>query len=533
MNSRKALPLFVFGLLLSLWVYSLFFIPTFDLDESLYRRVAQEMKVTHHWWNPTWDSLPLNHKPPFFYWMIAAISRIVDGPGEWVSIFSARFPSLLACLGILYALYRHTRSWVPSLLWSCAILPVVTATAVIYDPIQTLLLLPMLFIPTRRFIDERKATLSDYLLMAVSLFMATAWKGLNGIFIPTFAYGLHLCFLCLGKKINFKELLLEVLSFTLKAFIPAATMSFLLFLFLDEKMGRAFTKEFFLVHHLGRGTEAMEEHHGSILYHPITIFFGGSFLIPFLLLQWKRVKVSFLRFGFPLSYTLAFLIAFSLSATKLPHYTLPVWPALALWGFYLHQAPSREDGGQVSRGFSFFASLPILLLGTLLLFLCLTPMAFISSFSLPEPTRVAIHYLSGISVIQRLCFGMGTILCFMFQGQRSQITRTPVLTAFFSVATSLLFSLGVAPIAQEMLITPLHEIAIELKAQNPKPEQCIRYTGAHSPSLSLELGVGLPHNRCETDTAKFFIAPEWKLKECYDRGMKVVSQKSYLYLCIR
>ena len=210
-----------------LWAYSLFFVPTFDLDESLYRRVAQEIKMAHLWWTPTWDALPLYHKPPFFYWIIAGISQLVDGPTETVSIFASRLPSFLACVGILYALYRETRTLTASLLWCAALLPLITATAVIFDPIQTLLFLPALFIPTRLFIEERKPNLKEITMWVFSLFTATAWKGLNGILIPTFAYGLHLLLQCLGRRLTARALFLEVFSFTIKIFLPAAALSFI------------------------------------------------------------------------------------------------------------------------------------------------------------------------------------------------------------------------------------------------------------------------------------------------------------------
>ncbi len=108
MNEKK-FPSLAFLLIILLWVLFLFYVPTFDLDESLYRRVAEEMKTNHQWWHPTWDGDELFHKPPFFYWLIVAVSQLFDAKDAGVSIFSARLPSFLASLGILFSLFHFYR----------------------------------------------------------------------------------------------------------------------------------------------------------------------------------------------------------------------------------------------------------------------------------------------------------------------------------------------------------------------------------------------------------------------------------------
>lgn len=159
-------------------------------------------------------------------------------------------------------------------------------------------------------------------------------KGLNGILIPSLAFGMHLLFSM--KNRGFLKSFQLGLRFFALAFLPAALLSAAFFFLLYRKIGPGFTEEFFLVQHFGRSRAPMEAHSGGVLYHPLFILFGGAFLTPVLMRAWKDRRPDLIRFGFPLTYSLAFVLAFTLSATKLPHYTWPAWPALALFAGILH-----------------------------------------------------------------------------------------------------------------------------------------------------------------------------------------------------
>ena len=76
----------------------------------------------------------------------------------------------------------------------------------------------------------------------------------------------------------------------------------------------------------------METHGGSLLYHPTFVWIFGGFLSYFLIQQFAQRKWDYLKLGFPLTFSFSFILFFSLSATKLPHYTWPIWAALAIQG---------------------------------------------------------------------------------------------------------------------------------------------------------------------------------------------------------
>ena len=415
------------------WLYTLFSVPTFDLDESLYRRAAEEMKRSGNYWLPAWDQVPLYHKPPIFYWFIILASACADASKELISSVASRIPSLFCSAGIIIGLYFSNRlvlqekdsffesaqhNWTAPLLYLSALFPILTGTSVIFDPFQTLCLFPALILMSRYFVSQ-SLTVKEICVAAFSIFAATAVKGLNGILIPAFAFGLHgLLILFTDRKISAR--FLSALKMGLKIFLPAAALSFVYYFYLDQRMGRAFTEEFFLVHHFGRSQQAMENHGGSFLYHPVFLWIGGGFLSFYIFNQFLSKKWEFLKFGFPLTFTAAFLILFSFSSTKLPHYTWPVWIAIAMQGGILSclfskssQRPSPQTffAPWVSWITGFFGRLPLIFWAAVFAFLAVSPIELIRSFLHSHQADVILKFYSGMSFIQQSLLFASAFIC--------------------------------------------------------------------------------------------------------------------------
>jgi 4-amino-4-deoxy-L-arabinose transferase-like glycosyltransferase len=539
-------------LVAAIWIYFLFFLPTFDLDESLYRRVAEEMKRSHLWWTPKWDGDVLFHKPPILYWLIAGISNVVDGSTQAVSIFSARLPSVLSCVGIMMFLqrtaarWRFKNTWIAPLAFTMGIFPMVTSASVIFDVLQTLCFMPALLLSAQYFMNARAQDpefsvpalrTRDWIFWVLSLFLATAVKGLNGLVVPSFAFFLQMILFSRVQLQNrFRFFISECLAYGFKVFLPATFLSFLYYWFLDHKMGPAFTHEFFWVQHFGRSSEAMEAHGGSFLYHPISVFFGAGLLAPVLIWAWSRAKLKYSQYGFPLTYVFAFLFVFGFSATKLPHYTWPVWPALALAlgiAFQKLKTQSLGDSRGFSRSEGFFASFPVLFLGALSLFLMLTPLAMIQPFASGDRLQLVLPIVTEIHWWQRVAFAITTLACFIFLSQKNTWVKKPEWLSVLALIASFTLAIGLTPSIQAFMVDPFYEIADSLKALHPAPTDCIRYNGPHSPTFSLALGMELTHNRCESMYAKYIIAPAWRVSECKERHFEVVSTSRYLSLCVK
>ncbi len=73
-----------------------------DYDDYLYAQVARESVSA---WHPTWHGVPFVHKPPLYFAILAALSRVF---GE--SLFVLRLPALLsglACVALVFVLGRR------------------------------------------------------------------------------------------------------------------------------------------------------------------------------------------------------------------------------------------------------------------------------------------------------------------------------------------------------------------------------------------------------------------------------------------
>ncbi len=523
MKSSKTLTAFAVLIVFSLWIYSLFSVPTFDFDESLYRRVAEEMKWNGDYWHPVWDEKPLHHKPPIFYWMIIFFSHLFDGAENGVSILAARIPSLLATMGIIFSLgfFRdRSLSSVKNsfLLWGCALFPLLTSTAVIFDPFQTLALLPCLLIPHRAFSEKRSFLKNEHFLLALSMFAATAIKGLTGLILPILAIGTHLLISNL-KPTLYKTAIKEGFRLAVFTFLPAILLSIVYYFYLDQKMGRAFTQEFFLIHHLGRGTQAMEAHHGPFYYYLGIIFLGGGLLIPLLAFQSIRTRFDFRRLGFPMSFAFSTLIFFSASATKLPHYTWPIWPALILQCLTLQQEPTSERAHPTPTLWKIFL-IPILMMGIALFWLAMNP-------EIIRQTEIESTEIFLLSMAATLCL----VIALFFKKFMKQLE---FITVFMALITFFM-AIPLSSIAERILVTPFFEVARALKNVNPSVKDCIRDSGPMTATLSLalgkELGRGFTHNRCEPEVMKYLIAPTHKKAECTERKMSVILEGKTLTLC--
>ncbi len=536
-----------------LWITFLITLPTFDFDESLYRRVAEEMRLHHDFWHPTFDLGPLWHKPPIFYWIIWAISTLIDRTNEAgafsISAISARIPSLLSTLGIIITLYfsaeyitriklKPFQKWIAPVLFMGTLFPALTATAVIFDPLQTFLMLPAILIPARYFYSKANQDLADsvlskkgWVLWIMSLFLATALKGLNGIALPLFAVALHL--LISVRQLSLKSVLQFGSQVFLKAFLPAAILSYFYFLFLDHEMGRGFTQEFFWVHHFGRGTQAMESHAGGIWYYAVVLFLGGGFLSSYLIHQAQSKKITYSQQSFLLSFVLAFFILFSISATKLPHYSWPAWPALALMGFIYSVAPEKDvtTSSFIKKIFTLFALLPIFTLATLLLIVLLHPAPLIEPF-LHQTESIAIYRsFHGLNISSMIYLGLGYLICMILIINRSFLFKSPLLIGMLGALSSAALGLGLAPTVKAIALDPVMQVTSLLREKYLKPGDCFRFTGSRSPTIALIIGNGFRHNQCWPEDPDYLIAPEWKLGECEQLHLPIIEKREYIYLC--
>src|SRR5579884_833988 len=325
--------------------------PTFDFDEALYRRVAEEMKASHRYFALTWDGRPFLEKPPTYIWTIVASSRLIDGGTPRVSTIAARLPSLFFSIlttALLAWFWRRRRRktpfsspLLPVIAFGAALFPMVQVTSVLLDPMLTFFMTIVLVTFAAAFETSNGTELAlskrDIAITALAITAAVAVKGLYGLAAPAIALIVHVALSSVtarqGNSIakEFAGQCMGVLRGAAPVFILAVVLSAIVYFVFYREAGATFIHEFVIRQHFARGAHAFQGHTGPIWYYIALLVAGGpSAVFLCVALAKRQFGQGFASWGFPLSWSLGILAFISLLATKLPNYAWPVWPAIAL-----------------------------------------------------------------------------------------------------------------------------------------------------------------------------------------------------------
>ncbi|MEK0446806.1 MAG: 4-amino-4-deoxy-L-arabinose transferase or related glycosyltransferase of family [Verrucomicrobiota bacterium] len=307
-------------------------LPLIDRDEPRFAEASREMMQSGNWVVPTFNNAPRYDKPPLIYWMQVACYRALGD-----NAFAARLPAAL-CTALN------------------AILLVVWGTR-LAQPAVGLRAAFMFLLCLQVFVHGRAAVADPPMVLFVT---AAAWLGWEWMAHPQssriaagFWLSLALGFLAKGPIAwvpigmvgwaawNRRRAGQPVPSLTAWTL---GTLGMLLLVCLWgipalTRTGGAFAAKGLGEHVVGRSLIAMEGHGAaSILGYLATLpfyfltlfpsFAPWSFWLPAL---WKdRQRVHSPAFGYLASGVFLVFGIFTLSRTKLPHYTLPCFPLLAL-----------------------------------------------------------------------------------------------------------------------------------------------------------------------------------------------------------
>ncbi|MGH7855338.1 MAG: glycosyltransferase family 39 protein [Candidatus Binatia bacterium] len=324
------LPLLLWVGIVAALFYQLGAAALFEPDEGRNAEKAREILVLNDWVTPHENFHPVLDKPIFFYWMIAMAFQFF-GVSEW----AARLPSVLAALGCLALVYRfaHARWGRWTALWSILILLTcveffVLARVVIFDMLLTFFLTLALcasYEAMHAENDKRRRIWS--LAMCLGLGAATLLKGLVGVVVPGMVIIGYLLASKQWKALRSVDVVAGALLF-LAIVLPWYLMAewrnpgYLQYYLWEEHFGRFVTNEF---------------DRAEPWYYFIGIgvigFLPWSLLLPLFARHaykngWQRKfdDKSLYLIGWAV---LPFLF-FSISKSKLPHYILPIFPALAM-----------------------------------------------------------------------------------------------------------------------------------------------------------------------------------------------------------
>ena len=297
----------------------------FEPDEARNAEKAREILLLNDWVTPHENFVPVLDKPMFFYWLVA-ISFKLFGVSEW----SARLPSALTALGCLLLVFCFADKlwgrWVA--LWSVLIL----ATSVEFFLLARLVIIEMsltLFISlalcafySAVHAEDGRTRRLQCAMMYLALSAGTLNKGLVGLIIPGMVCFFYLSITRQWSALSKLYLLPGALGY-LALVVPwylwaeARNPGYLRYYFWDEHFIRYFTDEFNRTKHW--------------------YYFSGVLALGFV--PWTAlVPIAAHRLCRNLDDGNLFLglwvvlpmVFFSASNSQLPHYILPIFPALAV-----------------------------------------------------------------------------------------------------------------------------------------------------------------------------------------------------------
>ena len=298
----------------------------FDPDEGRNAEKAREILLLGDWVTPYENFLPTLDKPVFFYWLVA-ISFKLFGLSEW----SARLPSALAGLGCIFLVYRFARlQWgLQEGLWSSLVLITsleffLFSRIVIFDMTLTFFISLALFsFYAVTQTDDPRAGKRHCLLMYAAMGAGTLVKGPIALVLS----GMIIFFYLLVTR---KWFLLRRLNIPLGAIVCFAVVA-PWYLWVEAR-NPGYLRYFLWEEHFVRYLTPHFSRTKSWYYFFLVLgigFLPWSFFIPVTAKNlWNRTS-SDANLFLTLWVILPFAF-FSASNAKLPHYILPIYPALAI-----------------------------------------------------------------------------------------------------------------------------------------------------------------------------------------------------------
>lgn len=340
-------------------------IPPVDRDESRFAQASRTMLESGHFVIPRIQDKPRLNKPPLIYWLQSGSAKLLgdapgpDGLGEWGNgnIWVFRFPSVLCAIGTVLLTWRlglrlfdsRAALLAATLLAVCPMI-VWDAHQARADQLMVLTVMGAMFAlyvcwkQTQRVSGvtgvARAARPPVVKLMWPCIFWLWIALGIlaKGPVTPMIAL-LAIITLSIATRSARWTLQLRPL---LGLLIIAALVGPWVWL-VSRAVGWSTYWPIILKETIGRSTDAAESHWGPPGYHTVllaVLFWPGSLLTLAAVIRacrafpWhERPAGVFARRSaelFLLAWLIPSWIVFECIATKLPHYTMPLYPAIAL-----------------------------------------------------------------------------------------------------------------------------------------------------------------------------------------------------------
>lgn len=340
----------------TLFMYHLGHGSLWDSDEPKYGEAAWEMVQSGNWLVPHFNQTERFDKPPLFYWCIAA-SYQVFGFNEFATRLPASIFGILTALITYFTgkmLFSQRIGLYSGIILAATLQFIIQSRLAVVDTTLTFFITAAIYGITG--VCRYPSQFRYYLYTVLGIAFATLTKGPIGIFFPCIIGAAAFTLFNTWKKLNVKWVAAGIIIFIIIS-VPWYIMVLSLY-------GRIYTDNFFLFHNITRFLTPVDNQSGPWYYYfmtlPLGLFPWSVFIIPIIAQLFipkssndeynnsKRKTLYFLGF-----WVIIVFLFFSLAATKLPNYVLPLFPPYAILMGLLLTTPikSRPLGTLITYSF--------------------------------------------------------------------------------------------------------------------------------------------------------------------------------------
>ncbi|WP_029520923.1 glycosyltransferase family 39 protein [Persephonella sp. IF05-L8] len=419
MNERKNLFVYIFVFIAAILVFSANIggLSIYSLDEAKNSECAREMLERGDLIVPTFNYELRTDKPPVHYYFMMIAYKLFGVNEFSARFFSAVFGALTVLITFLFA-RRYLGEKVAFMTFIVLVSSLHTSVQfhmAVPDPYLIFWINAALF---SFFVGFKEKKSIFIYLFYIFMGLGVLTKGPVAIVLPS---AIILIYLFLIRNLN-----LGSIKFLrpIKGFLITLAVSLPWYVAVYIKTDGKWVYDFIFKHNIHRFSAPMEGHGGIFLVTFLFVFLGllpfSIFIIQALKRVWKDKSKDILLFS--LIFAAVYVGFFAISKTKLPNYTVPAYPPLAIiLGYYLTQI-------HLSKLKSILASIVIYILLSIAIVIGLY-------FGIKnEPAIKDLSYLSLWFII----LTVGGIFAFIFALKRNLVLSVLSLSVF-SIFMSFIF----------------------------------------------------------------------------------------------
>ncbi len=479
-------------LCLLLYLPGLGTLPPLDRDESRFTQSTKQMIETGDFVQPRLQEEARNKKPIGIYWMQAITTEALSS-APYNTVWAYRIPSILGALfavlfvfGLGAKLYdKETGLVAGGLMASCLLLigesHIAKTDAVLVACITAAqLMIAHFFVAARQ--GAPRPPLRYSIALGVALGLSILVKGPIGPLVC----GLTIIGVSLWeRRWSWFWSMRPILAFYVVILMNVPWLVAIMLVTKGQFMVDAFGTDF-----VGKLTGAEESHWGPPGYYLVSLLVGfwpaWLFLVPAGLYAWSRRHEGAVRFLLAWLVPAWTLIEFA--PTKLPHYPLPLYPAIALLCAAAIMAATREsrnflDSTSVKVGAALWLLVTFVLLGGLFVYV---PGNYGSGTS-------PLLWILAVPVI--VAAGFALIFLVRLEGEKAAAASIAAGGLFAVVALA-----GVLPTLDHLMVS---KRAAQLIASTGAEAKAVAAAGFHEPSLVFQVGTSMKLSKDGADAADF------------------------------